>query len=66
MNLSPKAIRTQLALLRPLLNSCSLDTIRKGQEKLGEITGVFRRQKIRTKLHSFEKFEGVWCIPRDV
>ena len=65
MSLSAKTVRSQLALLRPLLNSCSLETIRKGQDKLGELTGVKCRRQITVKRHKFENFDAAWCIPKD-
>ena len=65
MSLSAKTVRAQLTLLRPLLSSCSLDTIRKGQEKLGELTGVKCRRQVTVKPHNFDNFEAVWCIPKD-
>lgn len=65
MSLSPKTVRAQLALLKPLLGSCSLETIRKGQEKIGELTGVKCRRQVSVKIHSFPQFEAAWCIPKD-
>lgn len=65
MSLSSKTVRAQLALLRPVLSSCSLETIRKGQEKLGELTGVRCRRQITVKTHSFTQFDAAWCIPKD-
>ena len=62
---SAKSIRAQLHMLQPLLKSCSLDTMRRGQDKLGELMeGKFRRQ-VLTKNHIFENFRAAWIIPKD-
>ena len=53
MSLSPKTIRTQLNLLRPLLDSCSLETIRKGQNMIGELMGARHRDQVMVKEHPF-------------
>lgn len=65
MPLSAKTIRTQLARLRPLVSGCSLETIRKGQNKLGELMEVMHRKQTILKDHPFEQFEAAWVIPRD-
>ena len=65
MSFSPKTIRTQLGLLRPLLESCSLETIRKGQHMVGELMGARHRSQVIVKEHPFPQFESAWIIPRD-
>ena len=65
MSFSPKTIRTQLGLLRPLLESCSLETIRKGQNMVGELMGARHRSQVIVKEHPFQHFESAWIIPRD-
>ena len=65
MPLSAKRIRKQLALLKPLLNTCSLDTLRKGQEKVGELMGAKLRRQVIIKDHPFSQFSGAWIIPKD-
>ena len=65
MSFSPKTIRTQLSLLRPLLESCSLETIRKGQNMVGELMGARHRSQVIVKEHSFSQFESAWIIPKD-
>ncbi len=62
---SAKTIRTQMALLRPLLESCSLDTMRKGQNLVGEWMSVVQSGRYMIKEHSFEHFSGSWVIPKD-
>ena len=65
MSLSPKTIRTQLSLLRPLLDSCSLETIRKGQHMIGELMGARHRNQVMVKEHPFPEFQSAWVIPKD-
>ena len=65
MAVSAKSIRKQLSFMRPLLEVCSLETCRKGQNKLGEIMGFRHRGQVIYKEHSFGASEGVWSIPKD-
>ena len=65
MPLSAKTVRTQLVMLQPILRNCSLETIRKGQNKLGELMSSKHSSRVLTKKHDFSCFEGVWVLPRD-
>ena len=65
MSLSPKAVRAQIAIIKPLLNSCSLATLRKGQNKIGELMEFQLRHHTVIKHHDFENFQGGWVIPKD-
>lgn len=65
MALSPKTIRAQMARLKPMLASCSLDTMRKGQDLVGELVGMSRRGRYLLKEHPFTDFTGTWVIPKD-
>ena len=65
MALSPKTIKAQLGLLMPLLESCKLDTIRKGQNRIGEMMEAKHRNQVLVKEHTFEQFEAAWVIPKD-
>ncbi len=65
MPLSAKAIRARLALLKPLLNSCSLELLRKGQNKIGELMEAAYRDQLLIKEHTFQTFTGAWMIPAD-
>ena len=40
MPLTVKTIRTQMAKFAPLLQSCSLDMMRKGQDMIGDLIEV--------------------------
>ena len=65
MALSAKSIRSQMAMLKPLLNSCSLKTIRKGQNMIGELMEAKYRRQVIIKRHAFDRFEGAVVIPKD-
>lgn len=65
MPLSAKAMRKQLALLKPLMDASSLDMIRLGQEKVGSLMQLTHRGKVVVKEHSFEGFKACWVLPRD-
>lgn len=65
MGLSAKFVRAQLQFFLPLMDVLSLETIRKGQDKLGELMRSAHRQEILWKDHSFEQFDGAWIIPKD-
>lgn len=65
MALSAKTIRAQLNMLQPLLRSCSLELIRKGQDKIGELMEAKHRAQVLVKEHPFERFHSAWIIPTD-
>lgn len=65
MALSPKTVRNQLALLRPLMESCSLDTLRKGQNMVGDLMGLKERRQVMIKRHAFAGFQAAWVLPND-
>lgn len=65
MALTAKFIRTQINMLQPLLKSCSLNTIRKAQDKVGELMESRYRRQVIVKEHSFSSFSGAWIMPRD-
>ncbi|MBQ7939893.1 MAG: alpha/beta hydrolase fold domain-containing protein [Clostridia bacterium] len=65
MPLSAKIIRTQLAILKPLLSGASLKTIRKCQNKIGELMEFRQKGQVMVKEHAFDRFDGAWVIPKD-
>jgi len=65
MAISAKALRAQLALLSPLLSACSLETLRKGQDKVGELMEHRLKDQTVTREHPFPHFTGGWVIPKD-
>ena len=65
MQLSAKMVRERLAHMKPVLTGCSLDTLRKGQNALGEIMKAARHRQVRVKRHDFPLFSAAWVLPRD-
>ena len=65
MPLTAKMIRAQLNILKPLLGSCSLKTIRKGQNKIGELMEARCRDQVMVKRHDFARFQAAWVMPKD-
>lgn len=65
MRVSMKTVRSQLRRLQPLLRSCSLETIRKGQNLVGELMEAKFRNRVLVRTHPFERFSGAWVMPKD-
>lgn len=65
MALSSKFIRSQLKLLKPFLENLSLESLRKGQNKIGELMENKFSKSLKYEYKSFEHFEGAWAIPKD-
>lgn len=65
MAVSAKIVRNQLALMRPLLEGCSLETLRRGQNMIGDLMGMKERRQVVVKTHSFDRFEAAWVVPKD-
>mgnify|MGYP002526214079 CR=1 FL=1 len=63
MTISPQTVRAQMFRLKPLLSSRSLETIRKGQNMIGELMGLKYSKEVFTKEHKFENFTGEWVVP---
>ncbi|MBE6563231.1 MAG: steryl acetyl hydrolase [Ruminococcaceae bacterium] len=65
MALSVKTVRSQLNMLRPLVEKCSLETTRKWQNKIGALGAAKNGKKVTVKKQSFENFDSAWIIPAD-
>ena len=65
MALSAKVIRSQLNLLKPLVSGLSLEAVRKGQARIGDLMNFIHRRDVVVKRHDFPLFEGAWVLPRD-
>ena len=53
MALSARTVRSRIQLLQPLMKSASLETIRRGQNRLGELIENKYRRQILTREHIF-------------
>ena len=65
MVFTAKTIRNQLAVLSPLLKSCSLTLTRKGQDRIGGLVEARHKNDVIIKKHEFGNFTGAWVMPKD-
>lgn len=65
MALSARTVRAQLKKITPHFAAVSLEQLRKGQDRVGELMEVKFRRDVLTKEHSFAQFSGAWMIPKD-
>lgn len=65
MELSAKRMKKQLTLLKRIMSGLSLKTIRRGQNKIGELMSSGYREQLIIKEHSFENFRSAWIMPKD-
>ena len=64
MALSPKIVRKQLELFRPIITGWSIETSRKGQEVMGSLMFTGKKH-ITASRYSHQNFEGLWVYPSD-
>lgn len=65
MALNAKHTRAHLARIKPLLTRRTLEASRWGQDLLGDIMEVSRRDAVIVKEHDFPQFQGAWVLPKD-
>ncbi len=65
MPISAKKLRAHIAAMKPLMNSWSIKTVRRWQNKLGGLMYATVKERVMTKEHTFEKFKASWIIPKD-
>lgn len=65
MALPAKLVRSQLQFFKPLVAGLSLESVRRGQDKLGELMGALHKGDVLVRHKAFATFEGAWIIPRD-
>jgi len=65
MALTAKTIRAQLSVWKPLMSGLSLNALRRGQNKIGELMERKHRDQIVLQRHRFEQFDGAWILPKD-
>ncbi len=64
-NISEKFIRTQLTLARPIIAGSSLETVRKGQNAIGNLMCFTHRSNLRYERRNTATCECEWIIPED-
>ncbi len=65
MAVSSKFIKNQMVLLRPFFLGASLQTARKGQDKMGELLRYTRRREVTLDFKNFSGFKAAWVTPND-
>ena len=65
MGLPAKLVRSQLNFFKPFVANCSLETTRRGQDKLGELMSALHKREVLIRDHDFERFQGAWVMPKD-
>ena len=63
MALSAKFVRAQLERLKPLTQRMDLESVRKGQSRIGELMQFLHRKEVAVRRHGFDHFEGGWVLP---
>ena len=58
MGLPAKLVRSQLNFFKPFVANCSLETTRRGQDKLGELMEAIHRRDVIVRDHDFGPFQG--------
>lgn len=65
MALSAKILRKQVALLKPFVDGCSIQTCRLGQKKMGELMAFQHRSDVSFSSIKFSNFEACWITPNE-
>ena len=65
MALSAKILRKQVALLKPFVDGCSIQTCRLGQKKMGELMAFQHRADVSFSNINFSNFEACWVTPKE-
>ena len=66
MDMNVNTLRSQLMFFKPFITGCSLESARKGQDKLGGIMTAARKDRLLFKAHPFPDFDACWVLPKDV
>ncbi len=62
---SAKTVGSRIGKLKPFLASCSLSTIRRGHELVGQLAAGGEEKEFTCKIHSFSQFSASWVVPKD-
>lgn len=63
MTFLTKMLRLQLGLLKPIVDNFSLETIRRGQDALGELMAKIHQSDVTYEPVGFENFNALWVHP---
>ncbi len=65
MALSQATVKKQISRLKPLVEGCSIETMRKWQDRIGELMALTYRKRVTVLKEETENFFGAWIIPKD-
>lgn len=65
MTFMTKLLRLQLELFKPFVAGCSIETTRKGQDKLGGLMARLHRSDVHYVPRHFDEFSGLWVLPKE-
>lgn len=65
MAFSAKTLQKQMLLLRPIVENMSLSSVRRWQDRIGEMMTAMQRRALVVHDHAFADFSGAWVIPKD-
>jgi len=58
-------LKSQLNFLKPFVKGSSLDFVRKGQRRIGEIMASKNLRDVVISFESYENYDAAWVIPKD-
>ena len=64
MAISTKLIRKQIALFKPIVSNCTIETARAAQTAMGNFMAGTHKTKVRYSPHVFRNFTCEWVIPK--
>lgn len=65
MNLTTRLLRSQLNIMKPFVEGCSLETTRKGQDRLGALMASTQRHEVSRSNFSHEGCDYCLVTPKD-
>lgn len=66
MKISAKFLRRQLALLKPIVNSSSIDTARKGHDAIGKLMAAPHKREVTYQTETVEHIPCATVTPKDL
>ena len=65
MAFSAKTVQKQTLILRGVAENMSLASVRRWQNRIGELMRVMQRRALVVHDHAFAAFSGAWVVPKD-
>ena len=61
-----KALRVQLALLKPFIDASSTEVVRAAQDRVGELMSRSHENRVRYSTQVFRNFVAEWVVPKAI